>query len=161
MIMNWGHGASHHSASGEALCYTYIVHWPLSKECFINTFWASHCKMGSINSDVCHIFTRLTLCSIFMVYWRNNYHKSVENLFIVQFYFLNAVCEGGLVHMFIYIIFQHLCGPSIQFSVILHCLLAAFTCHIIPTFTIFISVNLPSVCVYPDSTFYSVVMNMY
>jgi len=48
------------------------LHCPLSKECFINIFWATHCKVGSIiNSNVCHIFTGLALCSIFLVYWRN------------------------------------------------------------------------------------------
>ena len=173
MIMNWDHGASHHSALGEALCYTYIVHWPLSKECFINTFWASHCKVGSIiNSNVCHIFTVLALCSTFLVYCRNNYYRSVENPFIVQFYFLDAVSECRLVHIlngeskggyqvFICIIFYHLCEPPFPFCMISHCLLAAFTCHIIPTFIVPISVNFPAVCVYLDSTFYSGVMYTY
>lgn len=173
MIMNWDHEASHHSALGEALCYTYVVHWPLSKECFINIFWASHCKVGSIiNSNVFHIFTGLALCSIFLAYWRNNYYRSVENPFIVQFHFLNAVSESRLVHIlngeckgsyqgFIYIIFCYLCEPSIPFCFILHCLLAVSTCHIIPTFTVSISVNFPSVCIYPDITSYSGIMYIY
>lgn len=113
-------------------------HWPLSKECFINTFWASHCKVGStINSNVCHIFTELALCSIVLVYWMNNYYRSVQNPFIVRFYFLNALSEGRLLHIlngeckggyhvFIYIIFYHLYEPCIPFCIILHCLMAVF-----------------------------------
>jgi len=76
------------------------LHCPLSKECFISIFWATHCKVGSIiNSNVCHIFTRLALCSMFLVYWRNNYYRSLENPFIIQFYFLNTVSEGRVVHI--------------------------------------------------------------
>lgn len=120
-------------------------------------------------TQMCVIFTGLPLCSLLLVYCRNNYYKSVENPFIIQFYFLNAVSEGRLVHIlnveckggcqvFIYIIFYQLREPSIPFCIILHCLLAAFTCHIIPTFTVSTPVNLPSVCVYPDNTSYSGVL---
>jgi hypothetical protein len=72
---------------------------------------------------------------------------------------LNSECKGGY-QVFICIIFYHLCEPSIPFCIILHCPLAVFTCHIIPTFTVSISVNFPSVCIYPDST-YSGVLYLY
>lgn len=60
---------------------------------------ASYCKMGNIiNLSVSHIH-QTVLCTIFVVYWRNNYHRYVENSFIVQFYFLNTVSEGRLVYI--------------------------------------------------------------